>query len=115
MSPENTPASYDDLPGYIAVLRATFDAAATGGRGFVIQYDFTGRVAGVCHATIASGALSVALGPAPAPDVIVTADFDLWRRVLAHQVDGLMAWQEGLFTVTGDMETLMESDLWFRR
>jgi hypothetical protein len=44
----------------------------------------------------------------------VHADFDLWLRVISHDIDGLMAFQEGLFTVDGDVITLMESDLWFR-
>lgn len=115
MSADTPTGAYDDLPGYIAALRATFDPAAAAGRTFTIQYVFTGRESGVCHACISNGALTAAIGPAPAPDVTVTVDFDLWRRILAHQVDALLAWQEGLFTVTGDMETLIETDLWFRR
>ena len=51
----------------------------------------------------------------PAPTVAVTSDFDVWMRVIAYQHDPLMAYQEGLFTVEGDMEKLLESDTWFRR
>ncbi len=115
MSADRPPSSYDDLPGYVAAMRATFDPAAAAGRSLTIQYVFTGRVAGVCYARIANGVLVAELGLAPAPDVTVAVDFDLWRRILARDVDGLIAWQEGQYTVTGDGESLMESDLWFRR
>lgn len=106
---------FDDLDGYLAALRAAFDPRAAAGRSATIQYHFTGRVAGDCYARVEHGALTVALGAAPSPDVAVTVDFDLWRHILAHQVDGLMAWQEGRFSATGAIEILMESDLWFRR
>jgi hypothetical protein len=114
MSTERPAAAYDDLPSYVAAMRATFDPVAAAGRTLTIQYTFTGRAPGVCHACVTNGALVAGLGPAPAPDVTVTADFDLWRRILAHEVDGLIAWQEGQYTTTGDFEALMESDLWFR-
>ncbi|HEU0028347.1 MAG TPA: hypothetical protein VFQ25_14635 [Ktedonobacterales bacterium] len=114
-SDSSPPATHDDLSGYVAAMRATFDPAAAAGRSLAIQYTFTGRVSGVCHACITNSALTAGLGPTPAPDVAVTADFDLWRRILAHEVDGLIAWQEGRYTTTGDFEALMESDLWFRR
>ena len=114
MTSESLTSGYDDVPGYVAAMRATFDPTAASGRSLTIQYTFTGRVSGVCHACITNGALAAGLGPAPAPDVAVIADFDLWRRILARQVDGLIAWQEGQYSVTGDFEALIDSDLWFR-
>jgi hypothetical protein len=115
MSSDSPSSGYNDLPGYVAAMRATFDPSAAAGRSLTIQYTFTGRVSGVCHARVVNGALAADLGPAAAPDVNVTVDFDLWRRILARQVDGLIAWQEGQYTITGDVEALIESDLWFRR
>lgn len=115
MTSERSPAMFDDLDGYVAALQATFDPLAAAGRGATIQYHFTGRVTGDCYVRVEHGALTASLGAASAPDVAVTADFDLWRQILAHQMDGLMAWQEGRFTATGAIEILMESDLWFRR
>jgi putative sterol carrier protein len=115
MSLESSPSPNSDLSRHVAAMRATFDPVAAAGRSLTIQYTFTGRVSGVCYASVTNGALVADLGPAPAPDVAVTADFDLWRRILTHEVDGLIAWQEGQYTVTGDFAVLMESDLWFHR
>jgi putative sterol carrier protein len=96
-------------------LRAAFDAERVGETRATVQYLFTGAVTGACYASVADGALLVAEGRHPAPTVAVTTDFELWKQIIAYHHDPLMAYQEGLFTVEGDMETLLESDTWFRR
>jgi len=104
-----------DLQEYMAALRASFDAGRAGEIRATVQYIFTGAVNGACYASVADGALEVGEGVHPAPTVAVTTDFALWIQIIAYHHDPLMAYQEGLFTVEGDMETLIESDTWFRR
>ncbi len=104
-----------NLQEYMEALRASFDAGRAGERRAVVQYIFTGAVTGACYAAVADGALVVAEGVHPAPTVAVTTDFDLWKQTIAYHHDPLLAYQEGLFTVEGDTETLIESDTWFRR
>lgn len=100
---------------YLHALESGFLPAAAGGRSLVLQYEFTGSQQGVCHAVIAAGAIQVAHGPHPAPSVVVHSDFDLWMRIIRHDIDGLMAYQDGLYSVEGDSLALMDSDLWFER
>lgn len=104
--------SIDD---YLQALKSSFMPAAAGDRSAVLQYEFTGGDTGVCHAVIAAGDIQVARGPHPSPSVTVRSDFDLWMRIIRHDVDGLMAYQEGLYAVEGDFLALMDSDLWFAR
>ena len=104
--------SIDD---YLRALTTSFLPAAAGDRSVVLQYVFSGREQGVCHAVIAAGAIAVARGPHPSPTVIVTTDFDLWLHVITHEVDGLIAYQDGLYTAEGDFLALMDSALWFER
>ena len=104
-----------NLHEYIEALRASFDAERAGETRAVVQYIFTGAVTGACYVIVADGAIQVAEGRHPAPTVAVTTDFDLWRQIIGYHLDPLMAYQDGLFTVEGDMETLLESDTWFRR
>ena len=104
-----------DLRGYMDALRASFDAERAAGRRAVLQYCFTGAVTGACYADIAEGALTVCEGNHPTPTATVHADFDLWLRVIAYHLDPLMAYQEGLFTVEGDVEALIETDTLFVR
>jgi len=99
----------------LITMRASFAPERAHGQVATIQYVFSGSDTGSCYAVIEDGTLQVARGEHPAPDVTVTCDFDLWLRILAHEEDGLMAWQEGKYTVAGSMETLMDADLWFAR
>jgi hypothetical protein len=36
-------------------------------------------------------------------------------RIMAYELDGLLAYQDGLFSADGDIEALLESDSWFVR
>lgn len=100
---------------YLDAIKSSFAPAAAGDRSVVLQYEFTGREQGICHAVIAAGAIRVAREPHPSPTAIVKSDFDLWLRVISHDVDGLIAYQERQYTVEGDFLALMDSDLWFTR
>lgn len=104
--------SIDD---YLRAMRTSFVPAAASDRSMVLQYDFTGREQGVCHAVIAAGTITVARGAHPAPTAVVHTDFDLWLQIISHDVDGLIAYQDGLYTVEGDFLALMDSDVWFAR
>lgn len=104
--------SIDD---YLRAMQASFAPAAAGDRSMVLQYDFTGREQGVCHAVIAAGTIMVARGAHPAPTAVVHADFDLWMRIISHDIDGLIAYQDGMYTIEGDYLALMDSDVWFAR
>ncbi len=103
------------IDDYLHAMKTSFVPSAAGDRSLVLQYQFTGREQGICHAAIAAGEIQVARGPHPAPSVVVTADFDLWLRIISHEIDGLMAYQDGLYSVEGDYLALMDSDLWFTR
>lgn len=105
-----------DLHGYMDALRASFNAERAGGRSLILQYCFTGAESGACYAVITNGALTtVAAGRHPSPTATVTTDFDLWLRVISYQLDPLLAYQEGLYAVEGDVEALIESDAMFTR
>ncbi len=99
----------------MALARDSFDPERAAGRNVSLQYVFTGSVTGACSIVIRDGILVVAEGHCAAPTATVTSDFDLWLRVVSYDLDPLMAYQDGHFTVDGDLETLLESDAWFRR
>ncbi len=103
------------LEGYMDALRASFVAERSAGRQVTLQYIFSGAVTGDCYAVIADGAIQVAEGRHPAPTATVLADFDLWLRVVAYHLDPLIAYQDGLFRVEGDIEALIGADAWFQR
>jgi putative sterol carrier protein len=103
------------IDDYLHSMQITFSPERARGKHAVLQYVFTGSQCGVCHAVVDDGALAVAHGEHPRPSAVVTADFDLWMRILTYQEDGLLTYQAGKFSVHGDVELLMESDTWFTR
>lgn len=103
------------IEGYLRTMQDTFCPERALGRNAVLQYHFTGSQVGACYAVVADGTLQIGLGEHASPTATVTADFDLWMRILAYEEDGLLAYQNGNYTVSGDMETLMDSDAWFVR
>lgn len=105
----------ETIADYLRAMETTFSAEKAGSVHAVLQYEFTGREVGVCHAIIEGGTILAQMGAHPAPTATVRVDFDLWLRVLTHEVDGLIAWQDGLYQVIGDPYPLMESDSWFSR
>lgn len=100
---------------YMDALRGSFDPSRAAGQSATVQYVFTGTVTGACYLRVTDGALTVGEGQASGPTVTVTSDFATWMRIVNYDHDPLMAWQEGLYTVEGDMEKLIECDAWFPR
>lgn len=103
------------IESYLRAMERTFVSQRAQGKRAILQYSFTGSQQGVCHAVIDNGSLCVGMGPHAAPTASVTCDFDLWMRIMAYEVDGLLAFQDHLFAVDGDIEVLLESDSWFAR
>jgi putative sterol carrier protein len=103
------------IESYLRSMERTFSRERAKGKHVALQYTFTGSQCGVCHAVIEDGVLCVGMGPHPAPTATVTCDFDLWMRIMAYELDGLLAYQDGLFSAGGDIEALLESDSWFVR
>ena len=99
---------------YLRLMEQSFISERTRDKRVVFQYVFSGSNIGVCHAVIDRGTLCTGMGPHPVPTATVCVDFDLWMRILAYQLDGLLAYQDGLYSVAGDVEALMEGDTWFR-
>lgn len=103
------------IADYLHMMERTFVPERADGKHVVFQYVFSGRESGICHAAIDCSTLRTGMGPHPAPTATVCVDFDLWMRILSYKTDGLLAYQDGAYSVIGDVETLMEGDTWFRR
>ena len=103
------------IDDYMGMLRGSFQPDRARHAHAVIQYEFSGRQAGVCHAVVDAGALQVACGPHPQPTATVRTDFDLWLRIVSYEEDALLLYQDGAYNIDGDVEALMVADSWFKR
>lgn len=114
MRSEDKTGTATTIEEYLSLMKRSFLPDRTSDKHAVFQYVFSGRCAGICHAIVDRGKLRTGAGPHPAPTATVCVDFDLWMRILSYETDGLLAYQNGEYSVTGDVETLMEGDTWFR-
>ena len=103
------------IDDYMGMLRGSFQPDRARDAHAVIQYEFSGSLQDVCHAVVDAGTLRVACGPHPSPTATVHADFDLWLRIVTYEEDALLLYQDGVYAVDGDFETLMIADTWFKR
>lgn len=104
-----------DIPEFLQAARESFLPERAQGRSLALQYIFTGSAPGECYLLIEDGALTTGEGRHPAPGVTVRVDFVTWQRIVTYELDPLLAGQQGLFSVEGDVLALMESDQWFKR
>lgn len=100
---------------YMNNMQASFAPERTRGKHAILQYIFTGSQTGSCYAIVDDGTLHVGSGEHPMPNTTVATDFDLWMHIMLYQEDPLLAYQAGHYTVTGDIEMLLEADAWFPR
>lgn len=107
--------SNSTIDDYLASIERTFAPAKAASASVVLQYVFSGRVTGACYVVVERGTLAVAHGTHPSPTATVLADFDLWQQIVSYQIDALLAYQDGLYRVIGDVEALLEADSWFPR
>lgn len=104
----------NSIDEYLQLAQVTFLPEKARDKHIVVQYIFSGRDCGACYITVDDSELHTAVGEHPTPTATVIVDFDLWLRIIAYEVDGLLAYQEGRYTATGDIEALMDADTWFK-
>ena len=103
------------IDDYLTMMRESFQPDRARDACAVFQYEFTGSQDGICHVVVDAGELRAARGSHPNPTATVRTDFDLWLRILAYEADALLLYQGGVYDATGDVETLMIADTWFKR
>ncbi len=96
-----------DLEDYLLMMEMGFNPRGAGDLQAVMQFDFSGSVQGSCHFTIEEGTIQGVMGPAPQPDLTVSAPFEVWMDVVTGKADGQQAFLEGKYQVQGDVTLLM--------
>lgn len=103
------------IDDYLRALQHLCAPERARGKHFILQFEFSGSQSGPAYAVVEDATLQVAHGVHPDPTVIVRVDFDLWMRVVRYEEDPLLTYQEGRYSIVGDVDALLESDTWFPR
>ena len=108
-----------DQPTSIAdsfpALQAAFLPDRASGVDKTIQFDFTGREAGVWHMRVHDGTMDYGQGPAENPSATISADSDDWLNILGGALDPVSAFMGGKIKIQGDMGLMMQFQNWFAR
>ena len=97
----------DSIETFLTILALGFNPEAAGSARGVMQFDFSGEMAGVCHLQFADGKIETRAGAAERPDLVVRTPFELWMDILTGKADGQRTFMEQKYTVEGDLALLL--------
>ena len=83
-----------------------FNPKAAGDTKATLQFEFTGRVEGVCHLIISDGTIKAKEGKSDKPDLIIKSPFDVWMDIVTDKADGTEMFIAGKYEVEGNTEFL---------
>ena len=108
-------ADQNSIAGSFENLKAAFLPDRAQGVNKSVQFDFTGREAGVWTASVHDGQFEYHEGAAENPNVTVTADSDDWLAILRGEMNGVSAFMSGKLKAQGDLNLMMQFQNWFAK
>lgn len=101
------------LEDYLFLMQLAFSAKCAGDAKAVVQFEFTGEVAGDCHVVVDNGKMQTNIGKAAQPNAIVRAPFELWMDIASGRANAIQMFMAGKCTAEGDLPLLMRMGQWF--
>lgn len=89
-------------------MTLTFDANVIPDLKATIQFDVSGKEAGVYHLRIENGECYFHAGAAKEPTLTVITPSEVWMKISNGGMTGYEALMQELYTATGDLELLMK-------
>jgi multimeric flavodoxin WrbA len=97
----------DSIEAYMMILPLGFKPEAAQDLTAVIQFRFSGEVAGSCYFKIENNRLTPVEGEADKPDLTIETPFEPWMDILTGKADGQKSFTEGKYNVKGDLMLLL--------
>jgi multimeric flavodoxin WrbA/putative sterol carrier protein len=97
----------DSVETFMMILSLGFKSEAAQGLSTVIQFRFSGEVAGSCYFKIENNHLIPVLGEAEKPDLTIETPFELWMEIMTGKADGQKMFIKQKYKVTGDLGLLL--------
>jgi putative sterol carrier protein len=89
-------------------LRSRVEPNRTAGMKATYQFVIADENGAAVHADIRDGQVEVVDGPAPSPDITLTATLEDWQRIVTGDLSGQMAFLTGKLKIQGDMTLAMK-------
>ncbi len=97
----------DSIRTFMAIMSRGFNPARAEKLSAVLQFTFSGEVAGSCHFIIGDGKIEAKEGVAPAPDLTVESAFETWMDVMTGKADGQKLFLLRKYKTSGNLGLLM--------
>jgi len=110
ISTDNLPDTVKEL---ILKMPAAFNADAAGPIKANIQYSISGTGGGEFVLSMDNGSCTSHEGTIPDPDLLIESPADVWMKISRGEINAPQAMMDGLFSVQGDMNLLMNMNKYF--
>lgn len=103
----------ESIEEFMMIMPLGFNSQAAGDTRAILQFTFSGEVAGSCHFAIRDGGIAARPGTAESPDLTIKAPFDVWVDIVTGKANGAQMLMEGKYEAVGDISLLLKMDQLF--
>jgi len=97
----------DSIATFMRLFPAGLNAEAAGGRQVILQFDFSGEVAGTCHFMITAGQIEARAGAVEMADLTIQTPFEVWMDIMTRKADGQQMFLDRKYKVQGDLALMV--------
>jgi multimeric flavodoxin WrbA len=103
----------DTIESFMMIMPMGFNPERAGDTKAIIQFNFSGDVAGSCYFRIENGRIESFFGSAEKPDLTIETPFEIWMDIMAGKADGQQMFMAQKYKVNGDLSLLMRMNQFF--
>lgn len=97
----------DSLATFMLIMAMGFNAERAADTKAILQFNFSGEVAGSCNFRIKNGKIEAKQGISEKPDLTVESPFDIWMDIVTGKTDGQQMFMQQKYKTSGDISLLM--------
>lgn len=98
----------DSIESFMVIFPDGLNTKPVGTGKTILQFNFSGEVTGSCYFTIEKENVSAGQGSKNTSDITIETPFELWMDIMTRKADGHQMFMEQKYTVTGDLELMIQ-------
>ena len=98
----------DTLENFMAISVRGLNIEALVDRKVILQFTFSGTVAGACYFTIENRTITAVAGVSDTYDVGIETPFELWMDIMTGKIDGREMFLQRKYHVEGDLDLMLQ-------
>jgi multimeric flavodoxin WrbA len=97
----------DSIESFLGILSAGFNPGKAKGKKGILQFHFTGEIAGDCYFTIDEKSCTGHTGKAEKADCLVETPFEVWADIIQGKADGANMFMTDKYSAKGNFALMM--------